>query len=1119
MTNPVYQTDVPVDKSVARARHIFRFGNADEVRACKLSLEWLIWIGTDLFRRDPSDPISEEVEGEIVIDDDSNRWKKVPLGGGGSGAEGINPGQFGAVGDGETDDAAAFQAMFDFCEAEGIKEVSIPGDGKVYLLESEVTAPPIRMKGVGWPKIKGTNEFEGAIIRMVGGALSEDETTLVIAAAEGALEITVADAEAAGIEAGKWIRLESDTEYFNGITGVSGFQPVTKSELTLVQSVAGDVITLERALKHSYSVTGPVVTVQIVELGDGAHVEGIIIEGGGEGSDNASAAVGPKGIQFDYCLAPSLVGNRFRNNNAGAALFNYAANGRSYGNLVVGRVGEDPTNLPNVSPFFYGIVVWNSAGFIGSHDTGYNLRRLYDVNAVGQEGPGVIATDVVLTNFNVFSSFNGAGTHHCKDVVIANFRIDAFGGVYFRGKNLTIANGRIRYTDPNTSSAGILIGGDDGTNYSEDPSCGNIDIANIDIDGLAHTVLCRVDCDSFRMRGVRHRNCANNNVHFTGKRIKNVMIEGCDLEPGNYASGTRYVVWVENVASRLLELDSFIVRNNTLRPRSRGVGIDAPPVTAPAKNIRIDDNRFLAHVSGTAAGDHIRMISGYFGANVGGRGNHFIPTSTPGNEISLAAGVDHFLQYPDFGANHFDTNPNRVIAYRGDTSLASKSTVLVGDKILNSTPASSTRQGWVCTVAGTTGTLSGITGSIDIGVNPNLLVVSSAADITPGMFLNITGAGAAAATLKSRVSAVSGNNVTLATAASTTISGQAVAYAAPTFVSFGLEGGGAGDVTGPGSAVVGNLPTFSNTDGDELADSGIAVTDLAPKASPALTGNPTAPTQSAGDNSTKIATTAYADNAVAAAAANLGKRPRVRAATTGNITISTALNSGDTLDGVTLANGDLVLIKNQSSPEENGIYVVGTTPARSPEFDTYNEHPGSLVSVAEGTANADTLWLCSSNEGGTLGSSALAFTQLLVVVPASESVSGISQWASAAAWRANTADRVLVTDRVWSAAAIVALSDGATIAVDMSAGFNFSVTLGGNRTLGNPTNPKVGQSGAIVVTQDGAGSRTLAYDTNWEFSGGSAPVLSTAIGAKDILFYWVQSSTSIIVTGMLKGVQ
>jgi hypothetical protein len=109
-------------------------------------------------------------------------------------------------------------------------------------------------------------------------------------------------------------------------------------------------------------------------------------------------------------------------------------------------------------------------------------------------------------------------------------------------------------------------------------------------------------------------------------------------------------------------------------------------------------------------------------------------------------------------------------------------------------------------------------------------------------------------------------------------------------------------------------------------------------------------------------------------ALNLGRRQRVRAATTANIAIATALNNGDAIDGVTLVTGDQVLVKNQTAPAENGVYVVGVTPARAAEFDAYNEHPGSIVSVAEGTTNVDTLWLCTSNDGGTLGTTGIVWS-------------------------------------------------------------------------------------------------------------------------------------------------
>lgn len=92
---------------------------------------------------------------------------------------------------------------------------------------------------------------------------------------------------------------------------------------------------------------------------------------------------------------------------------------------------------------------------------------------------------------------------------------------------------------------------------------------------------------------------------------------------------------------------------------------------------------------------------------------------------------------------------------------------------------------------------------------------------------------------------------------------------------------------------------------------------------------------------------------------------------------------------------------------------------------------------------------------------------------------------------------------------VSALTDGATITPDFAVANNFSVTLGGNRTLANPTNITAGQSGVIVVTQDGTGSRTLAFGSYWKFSNGTAPTLTTTAAAVDVIAYYVESSTRI----------
>lgn len=101
----------------------------------------------------------------------------------------------------------------------------------------------------------------------------------------------------------------------------------------------------------------------------------------------------------------------------------------------------------------------------------------------------------------------------------------------------------------------------------------------------------------------------------------------------------------------------------------------------------------------------------------------------------------------------------------------------------------------------------------------------------------------------------------------------------------------------------------------------------------------------------------------------------VVAATTGNITIATGLNAGDTIDGVTLVAGDLVLVKDQSTASQNGVYTVGSSPARATAYDTWAEHVGKLIRVTGGDDNKNTHWRCNVAAGGTLNTTAITFDQ------------------------------------------------------------------------------------------------------------------------------------------------
>ena len=126
--------------------------------------------------------------------------------------------------------------------------------------------------------------------------------------------------------------------------------------------------------------------------------------------------------------------------------------------------------------------------------------------------------------------------------------------------------------------------------------------------------------------------------------------------------------------------------------------------------------------------------------------------------------------------------------------------------------------------------------------------------------------------------------------------------------------------------------------------------------------------------SSEAATKNYVDNLVA----GLRTRAVARLASTANVVIASELENGDTIDGVTLVTGDRVLLKNQSTASQNGLYIVVASGAasRDPEFDTITELAGQLILVSEGSANADDLYLCTTDTSATLGSSAISYTQV-----------------------------------------------------------------------------------------------------------------------------------------------
>ena len=121
-----------------------------------------------------------------------------------------------------------------------------------------------------------------------------------------------------------------------------------------------------------------------------------------------------------------------------------------------------------------------------------------------------------------------------------------------------------------------------------------------------------------------------------------------------------------------------------------------------------------------------------------------------------------------------------------------------------------------------------------------------------------------------------------------------------------------------------------------------------------------------------LAQDAATKNYVDSVAQGLDVKTSVMAATTANITLS----GTQTIDVIALVAGDRVLVKNQTTASANGIYAVAAGAwARTSDADTWNELVSAFVFVEKGTTLADTGWVCTIDAGGTLGSTAVTFSQ------------------------------------------------------------------------------------------------------------------------------------------------
>lgn len=684
---------------------------------------------------------------------------------------------FGAVGDGVTDDSAAVQAAINTMTSGG----TLVFPFGTYKINTSILVPYSNITIIGNGSTidattltyNGAVRGSGAVFRFVTPS-SFNTTTLTATAGQGTY--TLALTSATGFAVGQMVRSVSTQVQYRNDTAIAYYCDVNK-----ITNVSGLNITLESPLQYALTVPTFTVTVRSVTPIRNISVSGFAMLGGGVRATPLANGNGPCGIWGSGVENITIKDCKFYGFQGIAVGIEWTQD-LTVSDCYFEGVSATTVITEGQNSGFYAAYAFIARRVLFTKCVGQRVRHLFDGFMTFQ----FVQSDSVANNTHR-AAFGSHENVYDLDVV-GNVSYSCYAGIVLRAltanvtgntftagtsnnanwigytANLAITMSQMLYSDP--GQARFVINSN--RVYSYGTGTGAVSVVG-SFDQLTIA-------DNFFVGG-------NPSVQFNNPDINlnNVVITGNNFLFDGSVANTSAIAMVQAINGTLR---NWVVSNNTARNHTFQLisMYGCNDVTAPADCIKITDNLSLVQAGSAQAAVNLRSL-GYYGDNIVIRGNSQWGTTSNVPTVSVCSGQTYRLRgFPVVELNDetLKTNQgNRAVGYGTSSAptALNDATLFRGALIENTTASAGGPNYWVVTTAGTNGTIAGVTGSINSGTNTLTLTGNDETKVYAGSYITVAGAGLT----RVRVDSIDATFTiaTLSSNASSTVTGAAVSRANP----------------------------------------------------------------------------------------------------------------------------------------------------------------------------------------------------------------------------------------------------------------------------------------------------------------------------------------------------